>query len=52
MAVEWPKDGALGARGGFGVIDGVDEEREPQNIGKKDKFLVVPHEYYILVNKR
>jgi len=39
VRVEGPQDGALGGAGGLGVVDGVDEEGEAENVGEEDEFL-------------
>jgi hypothetical protein len=39
MCVEGPEDGAFGRGGGFGVVDGVDEEGEPDDVREEDEFL-------------
>jgi hypothetical protein len=39
VGVEWAEDGSLGGRGGLGVVDGVDEQGQPKDIGEKDEFL-------------
>lgn len=39
MCVEGPEDGAFGARGGFRVVDAVDQERKAEDIGEEDEFL-------------
>lgn len=41
MRVEGPEDGAFGAGGRFGVVDGVDEEGEAEDVGEEDEFLVL-----------
>lgn len=39
VCVERAQDRALGRIGRFGVVDGIDEEREAENIGEEDEFL-------------
>jgi hypothetical protein len=39
VCVEGAEDGAFGGRGGFGMVDGVDEERESDDVGEEDEFL-------------
>ena len=39
VRMEGPEDGAFGGVGGFGVVYGVDEEGEAENIGEEDEFL-------------
>lgn len=41
LGVEGPEDGALGGPGKLGVVDGVDEQRQPQHVGQQDELL--PH---------
>lgn len=37
-SVEGPRDGALGRVRAFRVINRVDQQREPQNVGQRNKF--------------
>lgn len=39
VRVEGAEDGALGAVGRLGVVDGVDEQREADDVGEEDEFL-------------
>jgi hypothetical protein len=39
VGVEGAEDCAFGGRGGFGVIEGVDEEGEAEDVGEEDEFL-------------
>jgi hypothetical protein len=39
VGVEGPEDGAFGGVWGFGVVDGVDEEGEAEDVGKENEFL-------------
>ena len=39
VGMEGAEDGAFGAGGGFGVVDGVDEEREAEDVGEEDELL-------------
>jgi hypothetical protein len=40
VGVEGAEDCAFGAGGGFGVVDGVDEEGEAEDVGEEDEFLL------------
>ena len=39
VCVEGSEYGAFGARGGFRVVDAVDQERKAEDIGEEDEFL-------------
>jgi hypothetical protein len=39
VGVERTEDGTFGAVGGFGVVDGVDEEGEAEDVAEEDEFL-------------
>jgi len=39
VRVEGAEDGAFGAMGRLGVVDGVDEQREADYVGEQDEFL-------------
>jgi hypothetical protein len=40
VGVEGPEDGAFGGAWGLGVVDGVDEEGEAEDVGEENEFLL------------
>jgi hypothetical protein len=39
VSVKWSQHCAFGTQRRFGVVYRVDQQREPKNVGKKNKFL-------------